>query len=335
MINRRDFLKSSLLLTGYSLLGRRLVYADTIKDDAVRAVSLNITYVTEILKPPKKRGVNIWIPLPCSDTEQEISGLSIETSLPYRVTETKSSGDRMLFLGRDTLKKGERITVRFQLTRKASGIIEDGKEPQEMDSRPSEWEKWDDNIAAFVDSLVAKESDPVEIGRRIYYAVIERLRYIHEVCGRGVSILTFEDRLGRCDEYHALFRSMMMYKGLPVRWEQGVALPYPSELKKKGEFEADCINAHSWARFYIGNGRWFPVDVSEGDRRPDLRDYYYGSLVPNRIKLSTGRGLVLNPPQKGIINTFAYTYIEAGGIPAIYGHNYRNKIRYELVGIER
>jgi len=44
--------------------------------------------------------------------------------------------------------------------------------------------------------------------------------------------------------------------------------------------------------------------------------------------------VTLSPPQEGIVNTFAYTYAEAGGIPMIYGHNYRNVIRYELLDME-
>jgi hypothetical protein len=77
-----------------------------------------------------------------------------------------------------------------------------------------------------------------------------------------------------------------------------------------------------------------PVDLSEAEGRADLRDYYFGRLCPNRIKMSTGRGITLNPPQKNIINTFPYTYIEAGGLPAIYGYNYRNVMKYKVVDVE-
>ncbi len=334
MLSRRDFLKNSLLLSGYLLVGERFVHADTIDDSAVKAVSLNVTYITEILNPPKRKDIKIWIPLPYTDAEQEIQGMKIESRLPYEIMEDKGTGNRMLFFRTDYLRKGDSITMRFRFRRKASGIIEDRDADPQRYLRPSEWERWDARITEFVSRLVGDERDPVRVGRKIYDAIISRLKYIHEICGRGVSTITFEEGLGRCDEFHALFRSMMMLRSIPVRWEQGIAFPYPSEIKKRGEFEADCINAHSWVRFYVGQGRWFPVDVSEAKRRPDLREYYFGRLVPNRIKVSTGRGLTLSPPQKGIINTFAYTYIEAGGLPVIYGHNYRNRIRYELIGIE-
>ncbi len=333
MINRRAFIKNSLLFTGYTLISDELSFADALNDQSVKALTLNITYATEILKPPKKKGVNIWIPIPYHDFEQEVSDFSVISEIPYKTTED-SRKNKMLFLKKETVKEGDRIVLKYILRRKTSGIIEDTKDKPEKYLKPSEWEKWDENISKYVGYLVGNEKDSVKIGRKVYHAIIDHLKYIHEVCGRGVSAITFEDRIGRCDEFHALFRSMMMYKKIPVKWEQGLALPYPSEMKKTGEFEADCINAHSWVRFYTGKNRWMPVDVSEGKRRPDIREFYFGNLVPNRIKFSTGRGITLNPPQKNIMNTFPYTYMEAGGIPAIYGHNYRSIFKYELVKIE-
>ncbi|NOY64487.1 MAG: transglutaminase domain-containing protein [Nitrospirae bacterium] len=333
MLNRRDFLKGSFLLAGYALTGLDgISLASGIKDSDVRSVTLKITYTTEILRPPKQKGIDIWIPLPQTDKEQEVSSLVIDS--PVKYSTEKSGQNWMIYLRADRFNEGDRVNLHYTLRRKATGIVTIPDEIPQQYLKPSEWERWDSNITAFVDRVAGKEKNPLRIGRLLYDAIIDRSTYVHEVCGRGVSTLFFEEKVGRCDEFHALFRSMMMYKGIPVRWEQGVALPYPSQIKKEGEFEADCINAHSWVRFYIGNGRWFPVDVSEAKRRPDLRDYYFGRLVPNRMKVSTGRGIMLSPKQQGIINTFAYTYIEAGGLPAIYGHNYKNTIRYKLLDME-
>lgn len=295
-------------------------------------MTLKVTYTTKILRPPKQKGIDVWIPLPQTDQEQEVSSLVIDSPVKYRTEE--SGQNRMVYLRADTFSEGDTVVLRYTLRRKAAGVITVSEASPQQYLKPSEWERWDRSIATFVDRVVGKETDPIRIGRLLYDAIIDRSTYVHEVCGRGVSTLFFEEKVGRCDEFHALFRSMMMYKNIPVRWEQGIALPYPSQIKKEDEFEADCINAHSWVRFYIGDGRWFPVDISEAKRRPDLRDYYFGRLVPNRMKVSTGRGIMLSPQQQGIINTFAYTYIEAGGLPAIYGHNYKNIIRYKLLEVE-
>jgi len=332
MLTRREFIKSAMALT---LMGlpEEVFASSAIADEKVKWVLLDITYTTKILRVPKRGPVRIWIPVPKTDKEQVISNLRVDSPIAYRITEDRTFGNRMLYLEADTLKQGQQFKISFRLKRMATGIL---KEPWDPDlfKEPSEWERWDEEIQRWTNKVVGKEKDPVRIARKIYDAIIDRLQYIHQVCGRGVAVLTLMEGKGRCDEYHALFRSMMMLKGIPVRWEQGLALPYPSELKDEDEFEADCINAHSWVRFYIGQGRWFPVDVSEADRHPSLRQYYFGHLVPNRIKLSTGRGISLVPKQEGIINTFAYTYIEAGGLPAIYGHHYRNRLHYKKVQVK-
>lgn len=333
IVNRREFLRNSLIAAGYAYMGGSYASAVSMDDSAVRAVKVRVSSSTEILEPPRRKETRIWVPLPTSDYEQEITGISVESETGYRIT-NDSMGNRMLYFESDSLKEGDRITLNYDLRRKAAGIIEYAEEDPGNYLKPSEWERWDKNITGYVDNLLGSEEDPVRSGRKIYYALIDMLEYIHKVCGRGVSSITFEERIGRCDEYHALFRSMMIYRGIPVKWEQGMALPSPSRIEKSGEFEADCINARSWVRFYIGNNRWFPVDLAEGKRRPDLRDHYFGNLIPDRIKMSAGRGLTLNPPQKHIINTFPYPYLEAGGLPAIYGYNYRNIMKYELLNIE-
>ncbi|MFN3478992.1 MAG: transglutaminase-like domain-containing protein [Thermodesulfovibrionales bacterium] len=324
-LSRRAFLFGTFFLLGEGIYPV-LTSAKTIEDRNVRSVSLKITYTTEILRPPKAGLVRIWMPVPRSDHAQEIKGVDIKSKISGRITEDRNN--KIFYLETGRLKAGERIILSFHLDRRIEGIH--GGEPDEGSLKPSEWEKWDKNIMDFAERVIGNERDTVRIGRKVFDAIIDRLNYVHEVCGRGVSSIAFEERAGRCDEFHALFRSMMMYKGIPVRWEQGILLPYPSEMKKKGEIEADCINAHSWVSFY-SDRKWVPVDISEAKRRPEMRDFYFGRIPPDRIKFSSGRGIDLVPKQEDIINTFAYTYIEADGVPVVYGHNYRNRLRYEVM----
>lgn len=334
MINRREFIFNSLMLAGQASIGSMYAFASPVNDAKVKALQLKINCVMEVLKPPKNRDISIWTPLPHDDYDQRVTGLTVTSSFPYRVTEETIFRNRMYFFKTDRLNSGDRIVLKYNLYRKVSDTVEDRNEKPERYLEPSEWEKWDDNIARYTDSLAGKETDPVKIARKIYDALVDSLTYVHEACGRGVSILTFEEKTGRCDEFHALFRSMLMYKKIPVKWEQGIAFPYPSVIKKKGEVEADCINSQSWLRFYIGNNRWMPVDLAEAKKRPDLRDFFFGRLVPNRIRMSAGRGMNLNPLQQSPINTFPYTYAEADGLPLIYGHHYKNVLKYEVVKTE-
>ena len=61
---------------------------------------------------------------------------------------------------------------------------------------------------------------------------------------------------------------------------------------------------------------WVPVDISEANKHPDLKAYYFGNLTEDRIAFSTGRDLELVPKQDGEpLNFFVYPYVEVDGKP--------------------
>jgi hypothetical protein len=72
---------------------------------------------------------------------------------------------------------------------------------------------------------------------------------------------------------------------------------------------------HCWAEFFA-DGKWVPVDISEGNKNASLADYYFGHHPANRFELSKGRDLVVEPePDSGPINLLAYPAMEINGKP--------------------
>ena len=58
------------------------------------------------------------------------------------------------------------------------------------------------------------------------------------------------------------------------------------------------------------------MDCSEASRFPGRAEYFFGGLTSNRVTLSTGRDLVLDPPQEGPpLNYLLDPYAEADGKP--------------------
>ena len=73
---------------------------------------------------------------------------------------------------------------------------------------------------------------------------------------------------------------------------------------------------HCWAEFYLDGLGWVPIDASEAWLNPSRHNFYFGSLDPDRVMLTTGRDLHLVPPQKGeALNYFVYPYAELDGQP--------------------
>ena len=57
-----------------------------------------------------------------------------------------------------------------------------------------------------------------------------------------------------------------------------------------------------------------PVDASEGNKNPALRDYFFGAHDQNRVLFTVGRNLVLPGMQGEPLNYFVYPYAEVDGI---------------------
>jgi transglutaminase-like putative cysteine protease len=97
--------------------------------------------------------------------------------------------------------------------------------------------------------------------------------------------------------------------GIPARFAIGASIPSDRD-------EGGIDGYHCWAEFYA-EGKWWPVDISEGNKYTALATYYFGRHPANRIELSRGRDLKVNPyPQSGPINMLAYPLLEIGGDPA-------------------
>lgn len=58
------------------------------------------------------------------------------------------------------------------------------------------------------------------------------------------------------------------------------------------------------------------MDVSEADKNSSLASYYFGHQPANRLELSRGRDLVVEPgPASGPMNFLAYPVLEVDGEP--------------------
>lgn len=153
--------------------------------------------------------------------------------------------------------------------------------------------------------------DRVARARALYDLVNEYMEYRKDKpgWGRGDVDWVCRSRCGNCSDFHSLFISLARTSGLPARFEIGFPLPTDRP-------DGDVPGYHCWAQFKPRPGEWVPVDISEGKRHPELRDYYFGHLTPDRVAFSVGRDLVLEPRQDGRpINFFIYTHVEVDGKP--------------------
>ncbi len=156
---------------------------------------------------------------------------------------------------------------------------------------------------------MALPADSAQKGRKLYDLVFEHMDYDKSKpgYGNGDSVWACNSRTGNCTDFHSLFISLSRNQSLAARFEIGFPLPTDSTSGKIGGY-------HCWAWFLSPEKGWIPVDISEADKHPEMKDRLFGHLPPDRVAFSTGRDIVLTPASvAGPQNFFIYPHIEVDG----------------------
>lgn len=264
--------------------------------------------------PAGSKDVRVWIPLPQSDTAQTISNLKVESSVPHRETRDALYGNRIAYFEVSGAAPAEiPIKVSFDACRAETTALEN-RVPGPLHDRLLAGDK----LAPIGGEASARArqaaGDKVAVDDKahgIYERVIADVAYDKTVPGWGRGDLghVCEVGKGNCSDFHALFIAMSRAEKIPAFFEIGFPLP-------RDKTEGEISGYHCWAWYEARDGVWHPVDASEADKDPSRKDYFFGTICCNRVALSRGRDLVLDPPQAGApLNFFIYPYVEVDGKP--------------------
>jgi len=254
----------------------------------------------------------MWIPMPTNDKFQTVEVKSIETPGRREILHENEYGNRILFLTLGPEDSGKTVELRFQVQRLEKAVYAEQMSDPEKYLKPERLVPANEdfsNIAAKV--VEGKKSDLVR-ARALYDHVIDRMRYMKHGSGwgKGDAVYACDARTGNCTDFHSYFIALSRSVGIPARFAIGAAIPSDRN-------EGGIDGYHCWAEFHA-DGNWWPIDISEADKYANLATYYFGRNPANRIELSRGRDLVVNPsPASGPINFLAYPVLEIGGKPAM------------------
>jgi hypothetical protein len=260
--------------------------------------------------PQLAAAARMWIPLPSTDAYQTVEVKSIRVPGRQRIVTDRRYGNRVLFVELRPQDSGAHLALRFQVERREKGpYVEPAARPEEFLAP----ERRVPNTAEF--NATAAEATAGKTGalaraRALYDYTIERMRYMRygDGWGQGDAVYACDARTGNCTDFHSYFIALARAAGIPARFAIGAAIP--SERDDGG-----IDGYHCWAEFFA-EGKWWPVDLSEADKFSPLSTYYFGRHPANRIELSRGRDLVLEPgPESGPINFLAYPLLEVNGQP--------------------
>ncbi len=272
--------------------------------------------------PPLTEKAEMWIPVPQSDEFQSVNLMTLKTELKSKEVTEKTYGNSLLHFELGPEDSGKEIDITYQVNRREKGPYEaPTPDPVFLSSNKlmptgGRFEE----IAKEALGEKIKESHLVQ-ARALYDYIIDNMRYMKfGDYGRGDSNYACDSKTGNCSEFHSYFISLARSVGIPARFAIGASIPSDRN-------EGGIDGYHCWAEFYA-DGKWWPVDISEANKYTALATYYFGRHPANRIELSRGRDLEVNPgPDAGPINFIAFPYLEVEGkeIKAISNFSFTRK----------
>lgn len=259
--------------------------------------------------------VKLWLPVPQSDRHQRIGLLSQDLPGQGGQSSEPKYGNQIIYRS-ITITDQNQLTAKMRYKVQRNEVVAESAEPKsEALSEHDEKIYLSANAKVPISNLPIKwriELDKFAVARQIYDRVDEHVRYDKSQpgYGNGDVLWVCDSRYGNCTDFHSLFIAMARASKIPARFEIGFPIPTEESSGQIGGY-------HCWASFYDQDRGWFPVDISEADKHPELKEYYFGHLSADRVRFTVGRDIDLVPQQKSPpLNYFVYPHVEINGTAA-------------------
>ncbi len=315
--------------------------------NAPHELRAEFSYTVTLEKPADgAKTLELWLPAPSDDAWQKVKELKVEGA-PYRITQERRYGNRIIYIKLNTAQLPLTVTERFTIDRKemrvlaadpASGIASAQKYGQGRSLLTAEpYLPVGGRFATEAAEFTAGKTTTLEKARALYDHIVATTQYDykHESPKYAIGDAEFvcDYKKGNCSDLHSYFLSLARSVGIESQLVYGLPIggvPIPDPLPTEGKI----TSYHCWVLFRDPQRGWVPLDAADGRRWLDAgnttnKDYDFGNLFVTRsaVMMSRGRNLTLTPPQNaGPLNNFIYPYAEADGKPVTM----KTEIRYRL-----
>ncbi|MCZ6776218.1 MAG: transglutaminase domain-containing protein [Ignavibacteria bacterium] len=305
---------SFLVICGYVFAGEPTDRKD------IQTRTMQFSYAVTVKNiPAGAERVNVWMPIPRSDANQQISGLRINTSHPYSTYVDLEYGNSVLKVAAVVNNSADiSVSMNFEVTRADYRVLDNVTEGMTKPSQtaiaryllPDRLVPIDGQIKEEAEKVIKDSMSDLEKLRAMYDYVVSSVSYDKSGTGwgRGDAIYACDVRKGNCTDFHSLLIGMARSMKIPARFVMGYPVP-------EGKTDGEIPGYHCWAEFYLEDFGWVPVDASEAHKFPDKRDYFFGGLDANRVLFSIGRDINIDPEADiEPLNYFIYPYVLVDGM---------------------
>lgn len=273
--------------------------------------------------------VKVWLPVATSNHEQQVELVSTNLPAEFQRTREKKFGNELIYFEATANDHGEvPVEVTYLVTR--NELTPDNYEPASEGQETTFLQAntlvpTTDELRISVLGDAVPTGKPIEVAKVLYDGVDSFMKYDKPAdqpgWGNGDSQWACNNGFGNCTDFHSLFISTARNLEIPARFEIG--FPIPTEIGS-----GEVGGYHCWAKF-LADKKWVPVDISEADKHPEMKSYYFGNLTADRVTFSVGRDLELEPATTAkSVNYLSYPYAEVDGKQH---KRFRKAFRYEDV----
>ncbi|MFQ3212712.1 MAG: transglutaminase-like putative cysteine protease [Marivirga sp.] len=267
------------------------------------------TFTYELTLPTIDGSSEMWIPIAQSDAFQDIEITNIDTKISYEITKDDTYGNQIMYAKPSADNSNQKISITYDVIRKEKSAYTEQNTDTMLYLGATAFLPVNNRFYTIATTAIEERQANTTLmkARALYDYIIDNMRYAKEgKYGTGDANYACDSKSGNCTEFHSFFISLSRSVGIPARFAVGAAIP--SERNEGG------VNGyHCWAEFYA-EGKWWPIDISEGNKYTPLATYYFGHHPANRIEFSRGRDIKPLPlPFTGPINFLAYPVLEVRG----------------------
>jgi transglutaminase-like putative cysteine protease len=307
-----------LAAIGMVCTGQTLAAEPTAKPP-VRTVE--IKYNCEVGELPENaKSIDLWVPVATSDERQTVRLLNEDQLDGGRFTSDKDFGNRMYYrrydapFGTSTNEAGEQVAtsggkpIRLEFVYDVEVHEATVREAKQLISTkqidpPAEFAPYlgettmipiKGRLTRLARGIKLPDGEPLRAGRKIYDYLVDTMvyDYLAKGAGSGDALWACDSKTGDCTDYHSVFIGACRWRGIPA--DHVFGMPIPPD-KPEGAIKY----CHCWARFWVADIGWIPIDASRADKFPEDREYYFGTIGSTWVTLAHGRDVILDPPQQG------------------------------------
>lgn len=272
---------------------------------------------TQTLKVPRaklpKTGIlQMWFPMPIMSSAQ--SDVRFISFTPQKYLKSLPKADTDISLAYfevplEQLKEDLNIEIKFRFKRYEQRFIIDPANCGAYDTKSALYKEYTRSnkntavtaeIKAKAEDIVAGEKNPYLAAQKIYYYVVENIKYSfmpHLALGvleMPESIYVHERGYGDCGAQSMYFAALCRSIGIPAKSSGGYQLV------------PGFAGPHFWAEFYLPNYGWVPVDTSIAqtvdrsygatrEQKKRFKEYFFGCMDPYRYNIQRETDAALTP----------------------------------------